>query len=45
MIETLKPLQNIKIEGTFTHFSNAYYDDKYTKIQFDRFIDCNIIYN
>ena len=33
-------MQNIKIEGTFTHFSNAYYDDKYTKTQFDRFIDC-----
>lgn len=40
MIETLKLLENIKIEGTFTHFSNAYYDDKYTKIQFDRFINC-----
>ena len=33
-------MQNIKIEGTFTHFSNAYYDDKYTKTQFNRFIDC-----
>lgn len=40
MIEILKNLKNIKIEGTFTHFSNAYYDDKYTKTQFDRFIDC-----
>ena len=40
MIKTLKPLTNIKIEGTFTHFSNSYYDDKYTKTQFDRFIDC-----
>ena len=40
MIQTLKSLKNIKIEGTFTHFSNAYYDDKYTKLQFDRFIDC-----
>ena len=40
MIQTLKLLQNIKIEGTFTHFSNAYYDDKYTKLQFNRFMDC-----
>ena len=40
IIKTIKPLQNIKIEGTFTHFSNAYYDDKYTKTQFNRFIDC-----
>ncbi len=40
MIKTLKPLTNIKIEGTFTHFSNSYYDDKYTKTQFNRFIDC-----
>ena len=29
-------------DGTlrFTHFSNAYYDDNYTKTQFDRFIKC-----
>lgn len=40
IIETIKSLKNIKIEGTFTHFSNAYYDDKYTKLQFDRFINC-----
>lgn len=41
MIETIKSLDdNIKIEGTFTHFSNAFYDDKYTKLQFKRFIDC-----
>ncbi len=40
MIKYLKAAENIKIEGTFTHFSNAYYDDKYTKVQFDRFINC-----
>lgn len=40
MIKSLKTLENIKIEGTFTHFSNAYYDDKYTKLQFNRFMDC-----
>lgn len=40
MIEALKGLQNLKVEGTFTHFSNAYYDNKYTKLQFDRFIQC-----
>ncbi len=40
MIETIKNLQNVEIEGTFTHFSNAFYDDKYTKQQFKRFIDC-----
>ncbi len=40
MIQVLKPLKNIKIEGTFTHFSNAYYDDKYTILQFERFINC-----
>ena len=40
MIKILKSLNNIKIEGTFTHFSNAYYDDKYTKLQFDRFMKC-----
>ena len=43
MVEALKNLQkekNIEIQGTFTHFSNAYYDEKYTKQQFQRFIDC-----
>lgn len=40
MIKELKVAENLKIEGTFTHFSNAYYDDKYTKLQFERFISC-----
>ncbi len=43
MVEVIKKIQdmpNIEIQGTFTHFSNAYYDDKYTKLQFKRFIDC-----
>ena len=40
IVESLKNSDNIEIEGTFTHFSNSYYDDKYTKKQFQRFIDC-----
>ena len=40
IIESIKKSENIEIEGTFTHFSNAFYDDKYTKKQFKRFIDC-----
>ena len=40
MIKILKCMKSIKVEGTFTHFSNAYYDDKYTKLQFERFINC-----
>ena len=39
MVEALKSIQNIKIEGTFTHFSISFYDEKYTKLQFKRFID------
>ena len=39
LVENLKQLQNIKIEGTYSHFSISFYDDKYTKKQFDRFLD------
>lgn len=39
MIEALKSIEKIKIEGTFTHFSISFYDEKYTKLQFKRFID------
>lgn len=39
MVQVLKNMKNIKIEGTFSHFSISFYDDKYTKIQFQRFID------
>ena len=41
LIDTLKELKNIEIEGTYSHFSIAFYKkDKYTKLQFKRFIDC-----
>ena len=40
MIEAIKDKSNLKIEGTFTHFSISFYDEKYTKLQFKRFIDC-----
>lgn len=40
IIKTIKTLENIKIEGTFSHFSIAFYKkSNYTKIQFDRFIN------
>ena len=39
IVESLKMIQNIQIEGTYSHFSISFYNDKYTKIQFDRFLD------
>ncbi len=39
MIIALKDAQNIKIEGTFSEFVNSTNDDKYTKLQFQRFLD------
>lgn len=41
MINDIKSFENIKIEGTFSHFSLAFFHkDSYTKQQFNRFIDC-----
>lgn len=39
IIENLKKMKNIKIEGTFSHFSVSFFNEKYTKEQFKRFID------
>lgn len=39
IVQTIKQLENVKIEGTFSHFSLAFYQEKYTKIQFERFLD------
>ncbi len=39
MIISLKSANNIKIEGTFSEFVNSANDDKYTKLQFQRFLD------
>ena len=40
ILEALKDLENIQIEGTFSHFSLAFYEkNEYTEEQFKRFID------
>ena len=40
LVDLLKNLENIEIEGTFSHFSLAFYKkDKYSKVQFNRFME------
>ena len=39
IVRAIEKLKNIEIEGTYTHFSLAFYEkSNYTQIQFDRFI-------
>ena len=41
IVDSIKSWKNISIEGTFSHFSLAFYEkDEYTKKQFERFINC-----
>lgn len=41
LIILLKELDNLQIEGTYSHFSISFYKkDDYTRLQFRRFIDC-----
>ena len=40
MVESLKNMKNVQIEGTFSHFSLAFYEkNEYSEEQFKRFID------
>ncbi len=39
IVEKLRELKNIKIKGVYSHYSNSYFDNKYTTEQFNRFID------
>lgn len=39
ILETIKSSKNIEFEGIYTHFSIAFFDDKYTKEQYEKFID------
>ena len=40
MVESLKKMKNVQIEGTFSHFSLAFYEkNEYSEEQFKRFMD------
>lgn len=38
-IQRILLLKNTKIEGIYSHFSNSYYDEKYTRIQYERYME------
>ena len=39
IVQAMEKLKNLEIEGTYTHFSLAFYEKSdYTQVQFDRFI-------
>ena len=41
MLEEIKKWENLKIEGTFSHFSMSFYEkNEYTQKQYDRFMEC-----
>lgn len=41
LVETVSDFKNLKIEGTFSHFSSSFSDKpKYTNMQFEKFIQC-----
>ncbi|MBQ5777637.1 MAG: alanine racemase, partial [Oscillospiraceae bacterium] len=39
LIKSLKKIRNIRIEGTFSHFSCSYFNEKYTRQQFENFLE------
>lgn len=39
ILETIKSSKNIEFEGIYTHFSIAFFNDKYTLEQYEKFID------
>lgn len=39
ILETIKSCKSIEFEGIYTHFSIAFFDDKYTLEQYEKFID------
>lgn len=39
IVECLKKASHLQVEGTFTHFSLAFYDEKWTNLQFERFMN------
>ena len=45
ILNVIKSSTNVEFQGIFTHFSIAFFDDEYTKEQYEKFLDGEVRFN